>query len=383
MEFFSNTGAWDGLSTLYYVVVPFLFVLTVVVFVHELGHFLAARWCGVRVMMFSVGFGRELAHFTDRYGTRWKLAAIPLGGYVKLFGEKNAVTRPNRAAVDALSETERRESFFHQSLPKRVAIVAAGPIANFLLAIVIFASVDTIYGRPDMTARVEAIKPDSAAAAAGFKLADVVVAIDGQPINSFTDMQRVVRGHAGQKLQIVVERDGRDVTLSAVPAATEVTDNFGKTHRHGFLGIQGPKEPLKVGPIEAVRYGAEETWSIIDATFSYLYDMVTGRESADQLGGPIGIALTSGEAAKLGFDVLIRWMAAISVSIGLINLFPIPLLDGGHLLFYGLEGLRGSPLSERTQEIGLRIGLTLLLMLVVFATYNDILRLFAGFRIWS
>jgi regulator of sigma E protease len=231
---------------------------------------------------------------------------------------------------------------------------------------------------------VEAIKPDSAAATAGFRPGDVVVAIDGQPIKSFTDMQRVVRAHADQKLEIAIERDGRRTTLVAVPTLNEATDSFGKTHRFGILGIEGPKERLKVGPLAAVGYGAEETWSIIDETFSYLYRMITGRESADQLGGPVGIALMSSEAAKLGFDVLIRWVAAISVSIGLLNLFPIPLLDGGHLLFYGLEALRGRPLSDRIQEIGFRIGFAIVLMLLVFATYNDIPRLFAVFhRIWS
>jgi regulator of sigma E protease len=384
MEFLSSVGAWGGLSTFYYLVVPFLFVLTVVVFVHELGHFMVARWCGVRVVVFSIGFGRELIGFTDRYDTRWKIAAIPLGGYVKFFGDDNAASVPDRATVAAMTDVERNESFFHQSLAKRAAIVAAGPFANFLLAILIFAAVFALYGRHDTSARVDAIKPDSAAATAGFKPGDLVVAIDGQPIKSFSDMQRVVRAHADQKLEVAIERDGRRTTLVAVPTLNEVTDNFGKMHRFGILGIEGPKERLKVGPLDAVRYGAEETWSIIDETFSYLYRMMTGRESADQLGGPVGIALMSSEAAKLGFDVLIRWVAAISVSIGLLNLFPIPLLDGGHLLFYGLEALRGRPLSDRIQEIGFRIGFAIVLMLLVFATYNDIPRLFAVFhRIWS
>jgi len=384
MEFLSSTGAWGGLSTFYYLVVPFLFVLTVVVFVHELGHFLVARWCGVRVLVFSIGFGRELAGFTDRHGTRWKIAAVPLGGYVKFFGDENAASVPDRSTIEGMSETDRRESFFHQSLGKRAAIVAAGPIANFILAIVIFAAVFFVYGRPDNTARVEGITPNSAAAAAGFRLGDVVVEIDGRSIGSFTDMQRMVRARADQKLDIVVQRDNKDVALSAIPTATEMKDNFGKVHRYGILGIEGPKERIKVGPIGAIASGIEESWSIIDDTFSYLGRMVTGHESADQLGGPVGIALMSGEAAKLGFDVLIRWVGAISVSIGLLNLFPIPLLDGGHLMFYGLEGLRGRPLSDRTQEIGFRIGFAIVLMLLVFATYNDIPRLFAVFhRIWS
>jgi regulator of sigma E protease len=384
MAFSSSVGALGGLSAFYYLVVPFLFVLTVVVFVHELGHFLIARWCGVRILVFSIGFGRELLGFTDRHGTRWKIAAVPLGGYVKFFGDENVASVPDRATVAAMSDQERNESFFHQSLGKRAAIVAAGPIANFILAVVIFAAVFAAYGRPDNVARVDAVEADSAASAAGFRPGDIVIAIDDRPIKSFTDMQRVVRAHPDQKIQVEIERDGRFLTVAAVPTLKEVPDNFGKIHRFGILGIQGPRDRIKVGPIEAVGYGAQETWSIIDETFSYLYRMVTGRESADQLGGPVGIALMSGEAAKLGFDVLIRWVAAISVSIGLLNLFPIPLLDGGHLLFYGLEGLRGRPLSERTQEIGFRIGFAIVLMLLVFATYNDIPRLLTVFhRIWS
>jgi regulator of sigma E protease len=359
-------------------------VLTIVVFVHELGHFLVARWAGVRILVFSIGFGRELVGFTDRHGTRWKLAAVPLGGYVKFFGDENVASVPDRASVDAMSDAERNESFFHQPLGKRAAIVAAGPIANFILAIIIFAAVFAVYGRPDNVARVEAVEANSAASAAGFRPGDVVIAIDDHPIRTFTEMQRVVRAHPDQKIQIEIERDGRFLTVTAAPTLKEVPDNFGKVHRFGILGIQGPKDRIKVGPVEAIGYGAQETWSIVDETFSYLYRMVTGRESADQLGGPVGIALMSGEAAKLGFDVLIRWVAAISVSIGLLNLFPIPLLDGGHLLFYGLEGVRGRPLSERTQEIGFRIGFAIVLMLLVFATYNDIPRLFAVFhRIWS
>jgi len=380
MAFSSSVGALGGLSTFYYLVVPFLFVLTVVVFVHELGHFLIARWCGVRVLVFSIGFGRELIGLTDRHGTRWKIAAVPLGGYVKFFGDENVASVPDRATVDGMTEAERRESFFHQPLGKRAAIVAAGPIANFFLAIAIFAAVFALYGRPDNVARVDAVEENSAAAAAGFKPGDLVVAIDDQPIRTFTEMQRVVRAHPDKEIHIAIERDGQLLTRVAVPTLKEVPDNFGKVHRFGILGIQGPRDRLKVGPLESIGYGAQETWSIIDETFSYLYRMVTGRESADQLGGPVGIALMSGEAAKLGFDVLIRWVAAISVSIGLLNLFPIPLLDGGHLLFYGLEGMRGRPLSERTQEISFRIGFAIVLMLLVFATYNDIPRLLTVFH---
>src|SRR5215831_15036968 len=231
MAFLSSVGALGGLSTFYYLVVPFLFVLTIVVFVHELGHFLIARWAGVRVLVFSIGFGRELVGFTDRHGTRWKIAAVPLGGYVKFFGDENVASVPDRDTVAAMSEAERGESFFHQPLAKRAAIVAAGPIANFILAIIIFAGVFAAYGRPDNVARVEAVEPNSAAAAAGFRPADLVVAINDQSIRTFTEMQRVVRAHPEQPIQVTIERDGRLLTVSATPTLKEVPDNFGKVHR--------------------------------------------------------------------------------------------------------------------------------------------------------
>src|SRR6201998_346117 len=202
MAFSSSVGALGGLSTFYYLVVPFLFVLTIVVFVHELGHFLIARWCGVRVLVFSIGFGRELLGVTDRHGTRWKIAAVPLGGYVQFFGDEDVASVPDRGQVAAMSDVERNESFFHQPLGKRAAIVAAGPIANFILAIVIFAAVFAVYGRPDNVARVDAVEANSAAAAAGFRQGDVVVAIDDHPIRTFTEMQRVVRAHPEQKIRI-------------------------------------------------------------------------------------------------------------------------------------------------------------------------------------
>src|SRR5215831_3571768 len=231
MAFLSSVGALGGLSTFYYLVVPFLFVLTVVVFVHELGHFLVARWSGVRVLVFSIGFGRELVGFNDRHGTRWKIAAIPLGGYVKFFGDENVASVPDRSTVDAMTEAERNESFFHQPLGKRAAIVAAGPIANFILAIIIFAAVFAAYGRPDNIARVDAVEPNSAASAAGFRPADVVVAINDQPIRTFIEMQRIVRAHPDQPIQVTIERDGRLLTVSATPTLKEVPDNFGKVHR--------------------------------------------------------------------------------------------------------------------------------------------------------
>jgi regulator of sigma E protease len=360
--------------------VPFLFVLSLVVFFHELGHFLIARWCGVRILVFSIGFGPEIVGFNDRYGTRWKIAAIPLGGYVKFFGDENAASMPDPERLAGMDDAEKSQSFVFQPVAKRAAIVVAGPMANFLLAIVIFAGIFMLYGKQSMTARVDSVQPDSAAAAAGFQPGDLVVAINGSAIGDFADMQRVVSESAGEPLTIAVDRKGTQLVLKATPALKEIKDNFGNVHRIGILGItrSTAAEDLKFQPVpppQALWMGVQETWFVIDRTLSYIGGVVVGREAADQLGGPIRIAQMSGQVATAGFVALIHLAAVLSVSIGLLNLFPIPLLDGGHLLFYSIEALRGRPLSERAQEVGFRIGLAIVLMLMIFATFNDIVHL--------
>jgi regulator of sigma E protease len=361
-------------------VIPFLFVLSLVVFFHELGHFLVARLCGVRVLTFSIGFGPELMGFNDRYGTRWKLAAIPLGGYVKFFGDENAGSAPDPAQLNAMNARDRAISFHFQPVWKRAAIVVAGPLANFLLAIMIFAAIFMIYGKQMMSARVDTVQPESAAAAAGFQQGDVVLAIDGQPIDNFADMQRIVSDSADRALTIKVERNGAQLVLKATPTLKEVKDSFGNVHRIGILGISRSMAPgdvkyQAVSPIQAIWLGGQETWFVVDRTLSYIGGVIVGREAADQLGGPIRIAQISGQVATIGFAALVHLAAVLSVSIGLLNLFPIPLLDGGHLLFYSIEAVRGRPLSERAQEVGFRIGLAIVVMLMIFATFNDIVHL--------
>ncbi|MFZ0374549.1 MAG: RIP metalloprotease RseP [Xanthobacteraceae bacterium] len=360
--------------------IPFLFVLSLVVFFHELGHFLVARLCGVRILVFSIGFGPEIVGFNDRHGTRWKIAAIPLGGYVKFFGDENAGSAPDTPRLESMTEGERKQSFFFQPVPKRAAIVVAGPMANFVLAIVIFATIFGLYGKQTMSARVDAVQPDSPAAAAGFQIGDLVVSIDGKAIDNFEDMQRIVSESAGDTLKITVDRKGTPLVLTATPTLKEIKDNFGNVHRIGLLGISRSTEPadLKLHPVappQAVWMGMQETWFVIDRTLTYIGGVVVGREAADQLGGPIRIAQISGEVATIGFVALIHLAAVLSVSIGLLNLFPIPLLDGGHLLFYAIEALRGRPLSDRAQEFGFRIGLAIVVMLMIFATFNDIVHL--------
>jgi len=363
--------------------VPFLFVLTIVVFFHELGHFLVARWAGVRVLTFSLGFGPELVGFNDRHGTRWKVSAVPLGGYVKFFGDDTEASTPSAETLARMTDEERRGSFHHKKVGPRAAIVAAGPIANFLLAIVIFTVMFTFFGKPSTTARVDKIEANSAAASAGFQVGDIVTSIDGTKIESFTDMQRIVAVRAGEKLAFTVKRGDQVVQLSGTPELREVKDPFGNVHRQGVLGITrqtaaGDVLTERVDPATALWLGVKETWFVIERTLSYIGGVFTGREAADQVGGPLRIAQISGQVASIGLVALINLAAVLSISIGLLNLFPVPLLDGGHLLFYMVEAVRGRPLSERAQEMGFRIGLGLVLMLMVFATYNDILHLAAS-----
>jgi regulator of sigma E protease len=364
-------------------IIPFLFVLTIVVFFHELGHFVVARWAGVKVLTFSLGFGPELVGFNDRHGTRWKISAVPLGGYVKFFGDESEASTPSSEALANMTEEERAGSFHHKKVGPRAAIVAAGPIANFILAIVIFTGLFTFYGRPNMSARVDKIEANSAAAAAGFQVGDVVTAIDNDPIENFSDMQWIVGGHAGEQLSFTIKRGDSIVQLQGTPELKVQKDGFGNTHRLGVLGITRASQPgdvmtERVNPATALWLGVKETWLVIDQTLTYIGRIFTGREPADQIGGPLGIAKISGQVATLGLAALIRLAAVLSVSIGLLNLFPVPLLDGGHLLFYAVEAVRGRPLSDRAQEMGFRIGLGLVLMLMVFATYNDILHLAAS-----
>jgi regulator of sigma E protease len=364
---------WNFFSVL----LPFLFVLTVVVFVHELGHFLVARWYGVKVQAFSIGFGREIWGFNDRYGTRWRLAWIPLGGYVKFIDDENGASVPSQDALARLSPQEREGAFQAKPLGQRAAVVAAGPIANFLLSIALFAVIFTVVGISVTAPRVDELVPDGIAEKAGFKAGDLIISIDGAPIESFNEMQRVVSANADRELAFEVQRGGDLLTIKAIPGRREMTDRFGNTMRIGVIGVKRTTQPQdweykRYGPVDALWLGVKETHFIIAKTLGYVRDVVLGREAADQLGGPIRIAEVSGQVASAGFVPLLNLTAILSVSIGLINLFPIPLLDGGHLLFYALEAVRRRPLSARAQDIGFRIGLTLVLMLMMYATFNDL-----------
>ena len=359
-------------SHIAWMVLGFLVVLTVLVFVHEFGHYWIARRNGVKIEVFSIGFGPELFGWWDRAGTRWKFSALPLGGYVKMFGDSDATSGLPMSGLSRLTAAEREVSFPCKPLGQRAAIVAGGPLANFLFAIVVLAVLFMTYGQPFTPAEVGQVVPGSAAEAGGMQTGDTVVSIDGKGIDRFEDMQQLVRLNPDVPMTILVRRDQQMVTLHVTPRLVEETDRLGR-HQIGQLGIRGGgTKYVRHNPVSAVAHAVEETWNLSATTLGAMWQMVIGKRSTDELGGPLKIAQLSGEMIQLGFGPLLWFMAVLSVNLGLINLFPVPVLDGGHLLFYAAEAIRGKPLGQRAQEYGFRLGLALVLTLMVFATWNDV-----------
>jgi regulator of sigma E protease len=362
----------------FFYIPPFLLVLTVIVFVHELGHFLVARWCGVTVTTFSIGFGPEVFGWRDRKGTRWRVAWIPLGGYVKFVDDDNVASVPTSGHPQL--ENKGDTGLFHNKpVGQRAAIVAAGPLANFILAIAVFAGVFYSFGEYVTPAKVDRVVPGGAADAAGFKAGDMIVAIDGASVESFNDVQKIVYASADRELTFTLDRGGQHIDAKATPKRTEQTDRFGNVYPIGLIGVERTTKREEL--IEksyslggALLRALGETKFIVERTLGLLRDVAIGKESVKQLGGPIAMAEASGQWATLGPSDFIRFVAIVSISIGLFNLFPIPILDGGNLLFYAIEAVWQRPLSERTQAIGFRIGLAILGMLMVFVMTKDILK---------
>lgn len=367
MEFLA--GLWN------YVVV-FLLILTVVVFVHEAGHFLIARWNGVKVDVFSIGFGPEVWGWTAKSGTRWRLSLLPLGGYVKMFGDADAASalgddRP-------MTEAEKAVSFRHKRVGQRAAIVFAGPAANFIFAIIGLAAMFMVLGQQVTEPVIGQVHTGMPAESAGLKAGDRVVAINGTAVDRFQDIQRIVRLEIERPLSIDVERDGTRLNVVAAPRIIERKGMFGDMEKVPVLGISVDGAHTRIvrhGPVGAVALALRETETMVTSTFVGIGQMINGSRDSDELGGPIRIAKGAGEAAQGGFASVVFYTILLSLNLGLINLFPIPVLDGGHLVFYAFEAILGRPLGEKAQEYGFRIGLFLVLALMVFATRNDIVSL--------
>ncbi len=372
----------DGLIDAIIYVSSFLAMLSILVFVHEWGHFIVARMNGVRVDVFSIGFGPEIWGRTDKKGTRWKVSYVPLGGYVKFFGDASEASTPGDS-LDKMSEEDKKVSFHHKKLYQRAAVVFAGPFANFIFAILIMATFFYVYGQVDTPAVVSSVVEGSAAEEAGLQKGDVIVAVDGSEIKRFNDVRIEVLYSAGESMNVDVLRRGEIVSLVLTPKLTKIVrdgepvlDDDGKPLELYQIGVQNAEKTVirEHNLTSALWAGVLETRVIVVQSLRGIRQMIVGTRSVKELSGPIGIAKIAGESAKRGIDFWIRVMALVSISLGMINLFPIPMLDGGHLLFYGFEAVLGRKLSERTQEYGFRIGLVFILGLMMLATFNDILK---------
>ncbi len=365
MEYIASVSNW---------ILPFLVLLTILVFVHEMGHYLVARRCGVRIEVFSIGFGPEICGWNDRHGTRWRFSAIPIGGYVKMFGEQPGGSGRDGEAP-ALSAAELAVSFSTKTLGQRAAIVFAGPFANFVFAIVVLAGMFMVVGQSFTPADISEVMPGSAAERAGLEPGDVFVSINGTKIERFEQVVRIVQLAPGQPLEITVLRNGREITLDAGAGIHEQEDRFGNTQTIGRLGVRrsgGDRILVRHDPATAVWRASVETVVLSRRILEFVWQMIAGTRTAKDLGGPIRIAQISADVWQLGIESMIMFAVMLSINLGLLNLFPVPMLDGGHLLFYLFEAIRGKPLGERAQEYGFRIGIVMVLGLMVFATWNDL-----------
>jgi len=358
-----------------FTVLAFLLVIGPLIFIHELGHYLVGRWCGVKADAFSIGFGREIVGYTDSRGTRWKLGWVPMGGYVKFAGDMNPASRPTPEWL-ALPAEERAHTFQAQPVWQRFLIVLAGPLTNFLVAIGIFMAFFAAFGVPRTPATISAVVENSPAARAGLLAGDRVTAVAGRPVTTFDELAEIVRFRPEERLRVELMRDGRPRALYLVTAADVERDRFGNEFRKGTIGVlSGPQRiapvPLAQLPVEATR----QTFAIVRTMVDTLGQIITGRRSVKELGGPIKIAQVSGQQASLGLLNFVMLMALISINLGFINLLPIPMLDGGHLVFYLFEGIARRPVPEKAMEWAFRSGLAVLLSFMVLVTLNDILSL--------
>jgi regulator of sigma E protease len=368
---------FDLIPMQYLLMLPaFLVVLTAIVFVHEMGHYLVARWNGIAIHTFSLGFGPELIGFNDRAGTRWRISAVPLGGYVRFVGDMNPAGEPDPAIEEKIDPALRPRLFVNQNVWRRIAVVAAGPAANVIFTFLVLYALLLGYGRYTLPPTIDEVVSGSVAAAAGLEAGDRILSVDGFRVRGFEDFQRLVATAPERPVTVILQRDGAEERIVMVPEATATVDRFGNEHRIGRIGVtkdveQSGIELYRPEPLEAVGMTLEEMRFIVDRTAAFIGDFFVGRGDIQQLGGPVKVARVSGEVATLGVLALINMAALLSLNIGLFNLLPIPMLDGGHLLYYFAEVIRRKPLSQRAQEIGFRFGFALVVTLMIFTVFND------------
>ncbi|MBM3618598.1 MAG: RIP metalloprotease RseP [Alphaproteobacteria bacterium] len=355
----------------------FFVVLSVIVFVHEFGHYIVAKWSGVKIEAFSIGFGKELFGWTDRSGTRWKVSLVPMGGYVKMYGDGSAASTPDAEKAAVMTDEEKAISFHHKPLHKKAAVVVAGPVFNFLLTIVILTGLIMMNGISSTAPVVGDILPESSAAEAGLKTGDRILSVDGKEVKVFNDIPGFIATNLGTPVSLRILRDGQEETLTLSPRMTEDQDAFGNTVSRPLLGIKSqPYEQQHIGFFGAIGEAVKRTIQICEMTLKAVSQIITGDRSAKELKGPIGIAQLSGQATQMDFVTVLWFIALLSANLGLVNLFPIPLLDGGHLMYYAIEAVRGKPLAEKVQDYGFRLGFAVVAMLMVFAIFNDLRNIF-------
>ena len=358
--------------------IPFLILIMIVVFVHEYGHYYFAKRYGVGITDFSIGFGREIFGWNDKSGTRWKICWIPLGGYVKFFGDRNVFSQTEQQeVVDKYSEEDKNKLFILKPLYQRSLIVAAGPLANFVLAILIFTMINLFVGKDMTPAIIAEVQKDSPAFVSGFKKNDKILLIDNKKVESILQVSTFINTSTSEIIEFKILRNDQEFFLSVKPNLVLSEDALGNSVKKRMIGIklsllnnEFQKQPL--GPSKAIYYSIKEVWFVTVTSLNYLGKIIIGSGDSSQLGGPIKIAKITGQVAEHGIIPFLSIMAYISISLGLINLFPIPMLDGGHLMFYFFEKVLGRPLSQKIQEGFFRIGLFLLFSLMFFVTYNDL-----------
>lgn len=359
-------------------IISFIAILTVIVFIHEFGHYFVARKCGVKIDEFAIGFGKELFGFNDKNGTRWKFCLLPFGGYVKMFGDSNPASMADGNKLKKMSAEEKKVSFYFQSVYKRMAIVLAGPLANFILAIFLFSIIFRVQGITTILPIVGEVVQDSAAMEAGLKSGDRIVKIGDEEIDSFAKIQEIVYPSAGAELSVLIKRKGEEMLFAVTPKASVSEDFFGGEMKVGLIGVTSAMEYSyeKLGLGQSIVKSTSETYRLSGAVLGALRDLIIGKRSIKELGGPVKIAQYSGKSVSKGFIVVLWFMAMISINLGVLNLLPLPILDGGHFFYYLVEALKGKPLSDKIQQYGFQFGLAIVLSLMLFTTYNDVTGLF-------